>query len=443
MVSVSEAKKKCPSLIVVDGSDLTPFREASEKINNFWFEKVQSYKGGMVEKKGFDEVFIDVTGMVESRIQSFHFLVDDEKRAKLLGGTVIESADVQEEEYKKLAVASQIAQEWRSEVFEKLGYTCCAGISSGKVGAKFAVNHNKPNGQAVLFSSTLKQFLMEKPVRSIQGVGSALNRDLYSAVKQYHFEGGKMFDIDYHQLTCKMIAEIGKSYLMKNVKPVDSAQFVWNVINGEDISALTPSSPFQKNISVETTDLPHPTDLKTVLNRLPQIFKTLVDLIFQRMRKTQELPEKLKLTLCHKPKGAKGWGDWIVKTKSRNIMYSEDRYFSIVGFGATAFLKSTEILAKSLFDLYFTEMERKEELNFVRINISVFNFKDAKQVARNLASKPISAYFSKSPIPKKRMKGMHTSKKPQKKTVDQDKEIEFIEILEPKQKEEIIDLSVD
>lgn len=51
----SEAKKVCPDLVLVDGEDLTPFRDTSKKLFNF----LRSHSwNNRVERLGFDEVFM-------------------------------------------------------------------------------------------------------------------------------------------------------------------------------------------------------------------------------------------------------------------------------------------------------------------------------------------------------------------------------------------------
>lgn len=52
---VSEARKLCKGLVLVDGEDLTPFRDASKVLFNF----LRSYSwNNKIERLGFDEVFM-------------------------------------------------------------------------------------------------------------------------------------------------------------------------------------------------------------------------------------------------------------------------------------------------------------------------------------------------------------------------------------------------
>lgn len=52
---ISAAKKVCPDIVIIDGEDLTPFRDVSKKL----YAMLRSHSwNGKVEKLGLDEVFM-------------------------------------------------------------------------------------------------------------------------------------------------------------------------------------------------------------------------------------------------------------------------------------------------------------------------------------------------------------------------------------------------
>ena len=52
---ITEAKKACPDLVIIEGEDLTPFRDTSKLLFNF----LRSYSwNNKAERLGFDEVFL-------------------------------------------------------------------------------------------------------------------------------------------------------------------------------------------------------------------------------------------------------------------------------------------------------------------------------------------------------------------------------------------------
>jgi len=66
LVFISDAKKKCPDLVLVNGEDLTVYREFSGKVHDLLTRKFTP----MVERLGMDENFLDVTELVSSRLLS-------------------------------------------------------------------------------------------------------------------------------------------------------------------------------------------------------------------------------------------------------------------------------------------------------------------------------------------------------------------------------------
>ncbi|XP_035748819.1 DNA polymerase iota isoform X3 [Egretta garzetta] len=63
LMSVKDAKEKCPQLMLVNGEDLTPYREMSYKVTELLGEFCP-----LVERLGFDENFVDITEIVEKRL---------------------------------------------------------------------------------------------------------------------------------------------------------------------------------------------------------------------------------------------------------------------------------------------------------------------------------------------------------------------------------------
>jgi DNA polymerase iota len=59
---ITEAKKICPDVIIVLGEELGRFRDASKSLYKF----LESFTwSGKVERLGFDEVWMDVTDLVD------------------------------------------------------------------------------------------------------------------------------------------------------------------------------------------------------------------------------------------------------------------------------------------------------------------------------------------------------------------------------------------
>ncbi|XP_055850176.1 DNA polymerase iota [Episyrphus balteatus] len=164
LMLISEAKKLCPNIVLVNGEDLTNYRQMSNKI----FEIVHKYTP-LVEKMGFDEDFADVTELVATRWKD-NIDVEVEGYIHPVDHELTEHCDCGCD--KRLAIGSQIAKEIRQELFVTLGITCCAGISYNKLLAKLVGSINKPNKQTVLISNYAEEFMREiNNLHSITGIG--------------------------------------------------------------------------------------------------------------------------------------------------------------------------------------------------------------------------------------------------------------------------------
>lgn len=65
LMLISEAKRLCPDLVVIDGEDLTPFRDMSKTLFSF----LRSYSWNKrVERLGLDEVFMGMDDTVISHM---------------------------------------------------------------------------------------------------------------------------------------------------------------------------------------------------------------------------------------------------------------------------------------------------------------------------------------------------------------------------------------
>jgi DNA polymerase iota len=62
---VRDARRACPDLVIVLGEDLTPFRDASKQLYAFLRSFTWSKR---CERLGFDEVFLDVTDVVDYNV---------------------------------------------------------------------------------------------------------------------------------------------------------------------------------------------------------------------------------------------------------------------------------------------------------------------------------------------------------------------------------------
>ncbi|KAJ1591157.1 hypothetical protein NDA11_006574 [Ustilago hordei] len=171
--SIKEAMKKRPDMILVNGEDLTYFRQVSVQV---WKQVRSIVWGKKVEKLGMDELYCDVTEMVDSHLSSLqpgreggkwfdlNAPGDGEKDSsygfryeawpkdapghvhpnEAAGWLAKNKPDAWQE---RMLAAAQLASYIRQRISNEVGLTCSAGIAPTKSLAKLVGALNKPNQQ--------------------------------------------------------------------------------------------------------------------------------------------------------------------------------------------------------------------------------------------------------------------------------------------------------
>lgn len=129
-MSMAQAKRRCPQLIVVP-THFEKYKEVSQQIHAVFHEYTD-----LVEPISLDEAFLDVT--------------DNKKGIEL---------------------AVDIAKEIKQKILERTSLTASAGISFNKLLAKIASDMRKPNGIFTVHPDRAIDFIGSLPVEKLWGVG--------------------------------------------------------------------------------------------------------------------------------------------------------------------------------------------------------------------------------------------------------------------------------
>ena len=129
-MSMAQAKRRCPQLIVVP-TDFEKYKEVSQQIHAVFHEYTD-----LVEPISLDEAFLDVT--------------DNKKGIEL---------------------AVDIAKEIKQKILERTSLTASAGVSFNKLLAKIASDMRKPNGIFTVHPDRALDFIGSLPVEKLWGVG--------------------------------------------------------------------------------------------------------------------------------------------------------------------------------------------------------------------------------------------------------------------------------
>uniref|UniRef100_A0A673VJB7 DNA polymerase iota n=3 Tax=Suricata suricatta TaxID=37032 RepID=A0A673VJB7_SURSU len=261
LMNVRDAKEKCPQLVLVNGEDLTRYREMSYKVT----ELLEEFSP-VVERLGFDENFVDLTEMVEKRLQQ---LQSDDLSALTVSGHVYndQSVNLHDILHIRLLVGSQIAAEMREAMCNHLGLTGCAGVASNKLLAKLVSGAFKPNQQTVLLPESSQVLIQSlNHVKEIPGIG-------YKTTKRLEALGIR----SVHDLQTFPSKILEKEFGILVARRIQKLSF------GEDHSPVTPSGPPQ-SFSEEDSFKKCSSEVE-VKNKIEELLASLLNRVCQDGRK--------------------------------------------------------------------------------------------------------------------------------------------------------------
>lgn len=275
---IKDAKRICPEVVIVLGEDLTKFRNASKEL---YLLARSIVWGGRVEKLGFDELFLDVTEMIDYNVgvlnqndlahSYFHLDRKDPTvgfsydATRFQGSTfpAMEEAFVAPTDLSslemRLLVASHLQGHIRSRLEHQIGFTATGGISTSKLLAKLVGNVHKPNGQTTLLppytatednASNVSKFLDDHEIRKIPGIGSRISQKLKS-----HVTGQESVD---EKVTVKDVRQspgMGPPLLDRILGGPGSVKGIgirmWSILHGVDNSEVLEGRDVPTQISIE------------------------------------------------------------------------------------------------------------------------------------------------------------------------------------------------
>lgn len=210
------AKRLCPSLIFVKPR-FEVYKEVSRQIREIFAEYTD-----LIEPLSLDEAYLDVT-----------------------------------ENKQNNPIATEIAFEIRTKIFEKTGLTASAGISYNKFLAKTASDINKPNGQCVIKPSQAEAFVEKLPIHKFYGIGKVTAEKM----------------ISFGIFSGKQLKEQSLEFLKSKFGKVGS--YYYEIARGQDRREVSPSRE-TKSISVENTFSEDLIDVQTIKEELFRLSESLL-----------------------------------------------------------------------------------------------------------------------------------------------------------------------
>ncbi|KAM0284561.1 hypothetical protein ACHAQH_001927 [Verticillium albo-atrum] len=277
LMLISAARKVCPDLVVVEGEDLTPFRDVSKLIYGFLRGHSWSAK---VERLGLDEVFMDVTDMINynmsclnrlSLANSFFYLSksDPEKGfpcdlTKLAGcvhGAPPLGQKLENQAYVRLLLGSHLAWHLRTQIEEHFGFTSACGVSTNKLLSKLVGSKNKPRNQTTLLvfdGDSATDFIDPYTIRKIPGIGGKttqlLEKRLLNVYTEIHsHETESTLAAREVRLHPEMYPERLENLLSGPGLEQGIGVRIWNLLHGVDYNEVKDASDVPSQISIEDT----------------------------------------------------------------------------------------------------------------------------------------------------------------------------------------------
>jgi DNA polymerase iota len=322
---VTAAKKACPELVILLGEDLTPFRNASKELYSFlrsfsWSDKA--------ERLGMDEVFLDVSDMVDFNLEVlncndlsrsfFHLDRSDPTLgfhydARSISGNTYPvdasfciasacsplAASAHDRFLMRLVLGSHLAHHLRHQLEEQKNYTSTVGVSTNKLLSKLVGNFNKPSAQTTLMppyasvsddrETNVTKFIDAHDIAKIPGIGFKLSHKIRANVlgRPPTVEDGLVpAGLETGAVTVRdvrlhpgMGPHLLDTWLGGPGAPKDIGVRLWELLNGNDDAAVGAARSLPRQISIEDS-YAHLTSLGAVKAALPLLAASLI----RRMR---------------------------------------------------------------------------------------------------------------------------------------------------------------
>lgn len=317
MQLIRDARRICPDVIIELGEDISQFRDASKEL--YGFIKAYSWNG-KVERLGFDEVWMDVTDMVDYNMGvlnrndlecAFFQMSRDDPTAgfdfnatsiaghpfpKECSGVLLEDGRPDDLTL-RLRLGSHLALYMRHQLEQQKGYTSTVGIATNKILSKLVGNMNKPKGQTTLMppfvtseekTSNAMTFMDEHEIGKVPGIGFKLAQKL----REFVLGRGAAIDEGLIWGTTKervSVADV-RNHPETHPEPLEKllagpgsphgiGYKIWCLLHGVDDIEVSQAKPVPSQISIE--------DSYIRLDTMPELLKELTTLarsLLNRMR---------------------------------------------------------------------------------------------------------------------------------------------------------------
>ncbi len=285
------ASKLCPDIIFVR-PHFERYTEISKKIRTIFYDYTN-----LVEPLSLDEAYLDVT-----------------------------------ENKKGNPSASLIAEEIRKRIYNEVGLTASAGISTNKFVAKIASDYNKPNGQKTVNPEEVIAFLEALDIRKFYGVGKVTAEKMY---QKGIFTG-------------KDLKQKSMEYLDVNFGK--SGRYYYHIVRGIHNSEVKPNR-IRKSLAAERTFSKNLSSEVFMLGKLEHIAEE----VCKRLNKSNVAGKTITLKIKY--------SDFSLQTRSKTLPY---------------YINDKNIILETIKDLLYQE-KLSNSVRLLGISLSNLNTETKKK----------------------------------------------------------------
>jgi len=150
------------------------------------------------------------------------------RKTAICHGEYVDSAERNDQIGQALRLGCHVALTARRAVFEKLGFTLSAGISTSKLVSKLAATYGKPDGQAVVFPGAMAKLMEETPIKKTRLLGGKLGKKVQSLLPDFETTLGSISRLLPLDVLEKAIGE-------------ESGRWVFDACRGIDFEEVRPT----------------------------------------------------------------------------------------------------------------------------------------------------------------------------------------------------------
>ncbi|CCG80959.1 putative DNA polymerase iota [Taphrina deformans PYCC 5710] len=424
---LTDAKRCCPDLIIVNGEDIQRYRDASKAV----FRHVRALVGEKVERLGMDELWLDVTNIVMDHYKELSSAGDEHRtRSWYLHGPArfeydatdfsghVVGTDTGTRTSALLLMASHLAAYLRESIRSTFSFTSSAGISTSKLIAKLVGDYKKPDDQTTIVPEEHQNFLDKVEVKKIAGVGYKILSVLYEQIGDAHSPDRRSVEVKFSDQSMiqgdessaysdtqtavddvlddgddfKLISKQKEELLNRHktsltVKHVRTStncvqlvswlgdvqgKWLWDVLHSHDSSTVKPASMYPKSIGLEDSFL-HCTTIEDVRTRLLDLTKDLIVRIEGDLMENGRFvrwPTILRLT--PRFRGDQAQGElWRHKRTSKSTAFPIDVLMTSI----SVHNRAENLVDKVLLPLFSKMVSAKLNWDLSLLNVGVAEFK--------------------------------------------------------------------